>query len=139
MTLPLKFCRAHTLLSSAQDNKVNINIQGLQHELRVRPDRSADARQRAYILGQLWQGLAGLTAARPQISIGSSGPKGKVFVIDRESDLIHNVFNVSGHGPELHISIDVACESLGFDETVLMTIVDNAKRAADARGTRVSR
>eukprot|EP00972_Heterocapsa_arctica_P102612 15122791-Heterocapsa_arctica.AAC.1 len=49
-----------------------------KHEIRVRPDRTAEVRHRNKIMGKLWEQLEKhIASAAPGSKVGQNGPKGK--------------------------------------------------------------
>ena len=94
-------------------------------KLRARLDRGADVRQRNRILGGLWAELSARLALSSK-SIGQNGPKGKVFVPDKESEQVWILFTLTTHGhANVHIEIDSeSCSAVGLTEEDARDIVD---------------
>jgi len=123
---------AHRFLDYCREN--DIMYEGTK--LRVRPDRSADARQRNRILGGLWSELATKIDLTKR-AIGQNGPKGKVFVSEKDGESVAIVFTLTAHGAnDLHIEINAeACAAIGLTDEAARDIVDRVKAKVAAAAT----
>eukprot|EP00972_Heterocapsa_arctica_P067293 9931010-Heterocapsa_arctica.AAC.1 len=74
---------AHKFLDLCRDDEIIFTMsQGTpdesNHEIRIKPDRAAEARHHNKIMGKLWEQLAQhIAISAPGRKVGQNGPKGK--------------------------------------------------------------
>ena len=77
---------AHKFLDLCRETPVRYELTAL----RVRPDRTAEARNRNRIMGKLWQQVgAAIRDSRPGFKVGQNGPRGRVFVMDPSGEEVN--------------------------------------------------
>jgi len=107
-----------------------------QAAIRVRPDRSAQSRHRGRLFGKLWSLLEEkVNPAAAGLRIGSSPVKGKLFVINGNTDDVKVLFEATAHGGDEDVfTFDVdACKAIGLSEEDARDMIDRAKDSV-ARG-----
>eukprot|EP00972_Heterocapsa_arctica_P046539 6867457-Heterocapsa_arctica.AAC.1 len=117
---------AHKFMDLCRENNIYFTTkQGTadesKHEIRVRPDRTAEARYRNKIMGKLWEQLEKhVITAAPGSKVGQNGPKGKVFVADKDNENVAVIFKIEAHGSN-YIRIEVCedgCKAIGLSEEI---------------------
>ena len=120
---------AHKFLDLSRDDPPKFEMQ----PIRVRPDRSAEARYKNRIMGGLWKGLElRLDSSGGRYKIGQNGPKGKVFLVDNSTEEVWVIFQITHHGSN-DITIEIkeeACTTFRLAPEVARDIVDAAKAGA---------
>jgi hypothetical protein len=121
---------AHKFLDLCRETPVKYELT----VLRVRPDRTAEVRNRNRILGKLWQQLeAAIKETHPNHKVGQNGPKGKVFVVDPSGEEVHIVFRLANQGATNMVIevVEEGCKKVGLSEERARDFVDAARAASD--------
>jgi len=106
---------------------------GGSHELRIKPDRSLSARLTLRLMGSLWSSMSEILknkhADRPQLRVGSNGPRGGLFVTDGED--LWECFQITlvGQPAQENYEIEPMLEALagfGVSEEEAKGMIDKA-------------
>ena len=117
---------AHKFLDSARDDPPVFEMR----TIRIRADRTVEARYRNRVMGELWKGLeARIKNANGRYKVGQNGPKGKVFVADAISEEVWVIFKVETHGSnDINVeTVEESCTECQLSLEVARDIVDAAK------------
>ena len=82
-------------------------------------------------MGNMWKRIEDLmTVDKARYKLGSSAPKGKIFVIDSISDEVWTVLSLTQHGSnEFLVETNAGnLKHLGISEECAQTLIDAAKK-----------